>query len=383
MSSNRIVRAASFVALVASLLASGRALAQQASDPMADAIQCLKAAADREKSAERNFRTDFAQAQRTLAENPDKSLPYLVNMLKTENVTQHRINAAIVLANIAASVARPSPEMIEAWKLCVNDSSDAVAYWGMVAMMQAKVSDEDKNAAVAECLKLTRSRILRIATAEAVSSAGFKPAVPLLIKHMQQLLEPYREQIKSVMVRRVEGERFMERGIPGERMPGYEGAPGAIPAGPAARPPAAVPPGAVPPGGRTMTPPGARATPGMQPLSPAAARPMAPAAPRVPGAVAPREGPEGETGMGPVVRYEPIDPEKLTYDEIEALLPSLQALPVYEELHLVGIWCETLVIASPTDPGFGFRSAPPWALDKCVEAAVAWLQEREKGQAAK
>jgi len=230
MASHPRIRSEMFLAAVIAwgLVAIG-ALAQETpvgTDPIVEAIQNLKAAADPDKAAERGFRMDFSRAQRTLIENPQKALPHLVKMLKTENVTQHRINAAIVLAEIAASVAQPSAEMVEAWNLCLKDSSDAVAYWGLAAMMEAKVGDEEKKAAIAECLKLSRSRILRIAAAEAAYSAGFKPAVPLLIQHMQQLLQPYRDQIKSVLTRPVEAERYMERGMPGEGYPGPEIGPG-------------------------------------------------------------------------------------------------------------------------------------------------------------
>jgi len=377
MASHPRIRSEMFLAAVIAwgLVAIG-ALAQETpvgTDPIVEAIQNLKAAADPDKAAERGFRMDFSRAQRTLIENPQKALPHLVKMLKTENVTQHRINAAIVLAEIAASVAQPSAEMVEAWNLCLKDSSDAVAYWGLAAMMEAKVGDEEKKAAIAECLKLSRSRILRIAAAEAAYSAGFKPAVPLLIQHMQQLLQPYRDQIKSVLTRPVEAERYMERGMPGEGYPGPEIGPGRAPGvRPTTRPGAPSRPRApalgVPTTPRTRSAPSAR--PGTRPGLPAGRTTR-------PGVAVP----EGEEGMAPVVRYEVINPDELQYHDIEALLPALQALPVYEEMHLVGIWCETLVITGPTDPGFGFRSAPPWALDKCVEAAVAWLQE--KGQASR
>ena len=75
-----------------------------------------------------------------------------------------------------------------------------------------------------------------------------------------------------------------------------------------------------------------------------------------------------------------IDPEKLSSQEaVNSLIKRLQAIPVVQELHEVGLILEDMVRSKPQESLFGFDAAPPWALDLCVERAIVWL-EKHRGE---
>ena len=74
-----------------------------------------------------------------------------------------------------------------------------------------------------------------------------------------------------------------------------------------------------------------------------------------------------------------FDPDRLSFQEVEMLILDLQELPSVYELDEIGYIVESLAKANPRDTPFGeeasFERTPPWALDRCVEAAVAWLDK--------
>jgi len=91
----------------------------------------------------------------------------------------------------------------------------------------------------------------------------------------------------------------------------------------------------------------------------------------------------GEDGYGAqeevLVEKRRLDPDKLSFQEVEMLILDLQELPSVYELHEIGYIVETLAKTNPRERPFGdeasFERTPPWALDRCVEAAVAWLDK--------
>lgn len=302
--------------ILAGVLAAGAARAQQptSSDPIGEAIQVVKDAADAKVvAADKRFHITFRDARTLLIERQKESLPRVVALLD-ENVTQTRINAAIILAGFAGQDTEPSQGLVDAWKRCLNDSSGAVVLWGLVAMLKGKAPAKEKQAALAECLRLSRPRVLRIAAATVAADSPFEGAALLLLEHLQQLLPAYKSQVKAKLVLdRIEEVREEGPGIgPGKR-------------------------------------------------------PMAPV--RTPGGVA-----AGAPALKLNAKKEVIDTTKLTASQAEKLIPVIQELPAYQELHNLGILLEKMVEAGPGDRGFGFKTTPPWALDTCVATAVVKLK---------
>ena len=75
----------------------------------------------------------------------------------------------------------------------------------------------------------------------------------------------------------------------------------------------------------------------------------------------------------PRVILREINVEKLSVQEAEGLVMDVQGLPTVVEMHQIGLALEDLVKEKPMESKFHFDEAPPWALDRCVEEAVAWL----------
>lgn len=331
------------VVMAVALACAGAAQAQQeGGNEIAAAIATIKASSNPENATDSNFRFRFATARRNLVEQGMAALPEIVKLLD-ENRAQLRVNAAILFAEIAAQrdegdAAAPEP-LVAAIQRCLRDQNDGVVYWGFIGMMNATVPETQKLDAVKACLDLERPRILREAVAAELSQRGFRAAVPELIRHMQAILPAYETQVtdaltftaieeggrsrelddetgRSRLYDRIQRERDAER----ERQPG-----------------------------------------GYYDERLRRER---------------REFEEGDDLGAADLRAEEIviDPDELMGAELEDLIPIIQALPATEELHLVGIYTETLVSQNPTDPVFGFKSTAPWELESCVEKATAWIE---------
>ena len=293
-------------------------------ETIADAVQQLKDTADpKAVAADRMFKQNLKKARDILVEKREKALPAVVALLNESNV-QIRVNAAIVLAACAETDGTPPEALVRAWKTCLADQNSGVVYWGLIGTLDSKVSAAEKKDALGDCLKSSRPRILRIAAARAAAKRSFEEAAPQLVKYLQDLLPAYRMQLKTVLERdkiRIEGDRReteMEPDMMREQ-PVKRGRRG----------------------GRR------------------AAKPKA-----------------GPSDLKLAAEKEIIDPDKLRdYDKIRDLISEVQALPACEELHLAGYVLEGLVSKDPTESKFDFKKTPPWALEKCVEKAVAWLKK--------
>jgi len=374
--------------ILAGLMAAGPALGQATAeqDPIAEAVQTLKDSANPKVGADSRFKMRLQNAQNTLANNPAKGVPAAVKLLNEENIPQIRLNAAIVLADCAVGGKSASQELLNGLQQCVADSNDAVKYYGMIGLLASNAPIEAKKAAVKTCLDPKRPRVLRMLTAEATAYQGFKEAAPLLVAYLQNILDDYEKRIDGLLT--ITRERkglpgMRDRGLPGEtRRPGGDiRRPPRMPRGATALPrddlmgrmgPGA--PGGVRPSIGARLPTDVR-RPGDVRRLPSGARPGTTGRPGVRGT---RERMPGGLPTEEETQYitEKIDPSKWTYQEVLQWVPVVQELPEYEELHLAGIYLETLVSDNPTESKFGFKNTPPWALKTCVEKAVQWLKSQ-------
>ena len=306
-----------------------RSQGTMSAEELGEAIQVLKDTADREKSAENAFRYRLARARKQLVDNRQIALKLVVALLD-ENETQIRLNAAISLAEFADG-GENSQELIEALKRCLRETNAGITYWGLQGLTSPSMPAEEKLAAIVQCMSEKSPQDLRIAAAYAAQNGEVKQAVPWLIGYMKLLLPDYRSQVQAALVVGAEAEPSEKPGE-GELTPALAPDPG--------RP------------------------------APFPRRAALPPAEREPARRLPRAAAEtGQPG-------DKIDPDKLTSEEAaQNLIQRCQRIPVIQNVHKVGLITEDLVRTTPLDSPFGFSETPPWALDRCVEKAVAWLEK--------
>ena len=341
------------IAMAVLLACAGMTRAQEdGGNDIAAAIATVKASSNPENATDSNFRFRFATARRNLVEQGMTALPEIVKLLD-ENRAQLRVNAGILFAQIAAEQAEgeaPAPEpLVSAIKRCLRDQNDGVVYWGFIGMMNANVPESEKLDAVNACLELERPRILREAVAAELSQRGFKAAVPALIRHMVAILPAYETQVKDALTFTAIEEGGDRRGREYEDETGRSRLYDRIQRERDAE------------RERLERQPSGYYEEGYYEERMRRDR---------------REfEPGDDLGAVDLLAQEiVIDPDELMGAELEDLIPIIQALPATEELHLIGIYTETLVSQNPTDPVFGFKSTAPWELESCVEKAAAWLE---------
>lgn len=313
--------AALVVALVV-LLAVTPVLAQDAAGDdkaaqLKKAADAIKTAVDAKKMATRDGRRLFKEGRALLIAEHKASLPFVTALLD-EMLPQTRVNAAIILARIVKKnfkESAPPADLVKALTRCLNEQDDAVRYWGLVGLLDAKIADAVKAKALAQCLKLSRPRVLRIIAVSAAEARGLKAGAPVIVAHLKALMPKYKAEVKATLVRPVGWTDPKDgRGEEGELGGG----------------------------------------------------PAAPRRPRTPVARGPEPVPGGEVRG---VKTIPVDPDKFDMATAREFIPKVQALPIYEEVHLIGLMLEGVLKQGYKAANFGFKTTAPWALDKCVKKA--------------
>ena len=148
------------ISLAAALVFTAAAFAQrEVTDAEIDAsIQVLKDTANPEMNAESGFRNSLTRARMMLGRNPEKSLDKLT-LLLDENIVQIRLNAVIVLAEMAQK-GNNDPKLTEQLQRCMGDSSIAIVYWALMGLTSDDMPDDARREAVAQCLTETKPETL-------------------------------------------------------------------------------------------------------------------------------------------------------------------------------------------------------------------------------
>jgi hypothetical protein len=175
-------------------------------DEIAEAIQVIKDASDPEKSAQRAFRSDFRRAQRTLTQAPSESIRPLIALLDEAEFQTH-LNAAILLAEIAAEQERASPEVIAALQRCVDNRNEGVRLWGVVGLIRSQASNQVKNDAIRAGLDTEQPVILRLAILSFIDDANYEGALPVLQQHMLAIEGTFQETVDKQLLT---GQRVMD-----------------------------------------------------------------------------------------------------------------------------------------------------------------------------
>jgi len=367
------------VFVVGALVAAGIASAQGVvgEEDIKNAVHTIKSAAVPELAKQASFKLEFKKARTLLIKNQQEAYGEVVKLLD-EHAFQTRLNAAIILTAYAGQE-NPAAGLADGLKRCAGDGNDGVRYWGLRGTLASKVSTEQKRAALAGCLEMSRPRELRIPAAMAAEKYKFVEGAPVLLAHLQNLLPEYKKQVaqtlaRPVRVRRRDGleeddeldrDERMRRPdrLERDRRPIDARRPIDVrrPEMSRRRPPGRVGvperPGSRPPVGRgrdfeDMIEPGYEEDDFAEDG---------------------RGGPRMPTiGKG---KDRKIDTTRLSERQALFLIDEIQWLEVYQELQIIGAILEQLVITRPQEPfGFAKKIVPPWELDKCVEKAVIHLQ---------
>jgi hypothetical protein len=305
---------------------------------VAQAVETIKSVSTPAAVEEKTFFNSLAQARDTLARDPDASLPELVNLLNNENDPSIRLNAAIVLSQIAAGSEQAPEALVEALRRCATDSSLGVVLQGIRGLMSPSVPEAVRLETLKRSLDPDRPRPLRMTAISLVNDTKFTPAIPLLISHLQALLKSYNSEVTNELTRTEsiapvtptdnyyeddEDDDTLEQMI--LEAQGRQG------------------------GGASSGPSSAGGY---------AARPNQPAQ--------------------PTVKTVRIDPNTLGRRDQESTINSMENQPAIVELHRTGLTLETLMsVRFPQETPFGFGATPPWELGNCVTQAVKWLQANQ------
>lgn len=277
------------------------------------------------------LKRELQKAVRKLIEHQEKALTLIVALLD-ENEPQMRLNAAITLARCAGKADPPSEELIAALKRVSGDSHPAVVYWGLTGLMNKGIPDKEKVAVVSKCLVLTQPRPLRLVAAKLAAENKVKEAAPVMVAHLKRILPSYRAQVKAKLTvssrrgRDRDGRLRDDTGILDRDRYGEE------------------------------------------------ARPRPDSRDTTRGTRMPQTGKKTQFEVD--VRV--MTPEEIERDprDAEEWIKMIQGLPAVEEVHQVGLALEGLIAKTLFDSPFGFKKSPPWALDKCVEKAIAAFEEK-------
>ena len=394
------------VVILAALVIAPMAWSQRVptQEDLDEAILKIRASMDSKQSGVRLFKSRLVQARRLLAGNPDQSLP-MVTVLLNDSNAQIRLNAALVLAETAQRADTVNQALLDALERCLEDTNSAVAYWGLQGFVADSVPDEKRVEAIEASLDIKRPRLVRLTAARLAGDKKILSALPTLVAHLQRILPSYTFQVETLLTYEVEVDEFGYPLNPDMANPGYVGkgtamrgmtrsrqivsplkggagstgarrgsgsTGGGRPGG--GRPPPDYGGGSRPGGGR----PPPRYGGGSRPPSPTGRGPQT--SRRTP-ATTRRSRSSDAYGERDYIRVEKrqLDPDKLGFQDIERLILDLQELPSVYELHEIGYIVEGLAKATSGEMPFGedasFERMPPWALDRCVEAAVVWVDK--------
>jgi len=345
-----------------------------------EAVLKIKATMDSKQSGVKTFKSQLMQARTLLANNPDQSLP-MVAALLDDNDEQIRLNAAIVLAQTAQRAGTANQALLDALDRCLRDTSSAVAYWALQGFVWDSVPVEKRMEAIKASLDIKRPRLVRLAAARLAGDKNIRPSIPALVAHLQRILPSYTSEVETMLTYEVQVDERGNLLNPDMETPGYVGKGGATDG--TTRRGYIVSPlsGGGAGGGRDdyagyedrgrYAPRGSTPTPSRRGATTSRRTPASP------------RGGRGDDTYGmeedALVEKRQLNPERLSFQEVEMLILDLQELPSVYELHEIGYIVEGLAKANPRDMPFGeeasFERTPPWALDRCVEAAVAWLDK--------
>ncbi len=354
-------------------------------DPLAAAIAAVKAPAVARA-------TDLAEARNYLVDKRQVARPLIVQLLSDDDA-QVRMNAAIVLAQMAAAGDK-SAATLQALETAATDTEFAVAYWGFEGLMSDGVPAADQSMVINEMMKMERPRALRLAALTTIGEKKPLAAVPIIISHLQEILTEYTAQVETVVSssETLPTPRVGQPSYPGPagRGPGPAGYPTyAQPPSPSGPPPPTTPSPAT--GGPQNAAPfnrgpgGAYRGPGREyggagsvrgPRGPAGAQGAGGFQNNLPGAPTPGAGLFGQPrpeAVVPLVRR--ADLGNMTLDKLQTLAHSVESLTIVAEVHQMGLVLEDIVSNnSPDAPPFDFKTTPPWDLDKCVAKAVIYVK---------
>ena len=353
-------------------------------DPLAAAMATVKAPVVARA-------TDVAAARNYLVDQRQVARPLIVQLLSDDDA-QVRMNAAIVLAQMAAAGDTSAPTL-QALQVAAKDTEFSVAYWGFQGLMSDGVPATDQSMVINEMMKMERPRALRLAALTTIGDKKPISAAPIIVGHLQEILKEYTAQVETVVSssetlptpRVGQPQPFMG---PGRGVPGPAGYPTYAQPSPSGPPPTTP---SAPPGGRQNGPPitrgpganyGSRGFRGRGPAgvpgAGAEGRFMQsnPAGAPTPGAVTPGEGPLGQPHPEAVVaQVRRADLGNMTLDRLQTLAHAVESLTIVAEVHQEGLVLEDIVsTAQPDAPLFDFKSTPPWDLDKCVAKAVIYMK---------
>ena len=170
----------------------GRAPAAPAApeDPLAAAIATVKAPAVARA-------TDVAEARNYLVDQRQVARPLIVQLLSDDDA-QVRMNAAIVLAQMAAAGDTSAPTL-QALQTAAKDTEFAVAYWGFQGLMSDGVPATDQSMVINEMMKMERPRALRLAALTTIGDKKPISAAPIIVGHLQEILKEYTAQVETVV----------------------------------------------------------------------------------------------------------------------------------------------------------------------------------------
>jgi len=256
------------------------------------------------------------------AESDPESVVKAVATLLEENDVQVRINAAVVLARIAARTTAPS--LPTALQQCYRDSSLGVRYWGLRGLLAEKQAGVVPTGEVlANALQPNQSRVLHLLGAEVAAERRIQEAVVPLMALLQDYAKAYEEARTKLLTVTLP--------------PGMEGAP-TSPGGPP-----------------VLTPAEGAGFPGKM---------MEREEPPPPGPVRP-------VALAPAATTR-INIATLTREERQKLAERFDENQAVTDLRWLGSALEQI---TGQDWGFlGERPALPWDLGGCVVKAVGWFQ---------
>ena len=141
--------------------------------------------------------TDVAEARNYLVDQRQVARPLIVQLLSDDDA-QVRMNAAIVLAQMAAA-GDTSAATLQALQIAAKDKEFSVAYWGFQGLMSDGVPATDQSMVINEMMKMERPRALRLAALTTIGDKKPISAAPIIVSHLQEILKEYKAQVETVV----------------------------------------------------------------------------------------------------------------------------------------------------------------------------------------
>ena len=138
-----------------------------------------------------------ATARNYLVDQRQVARPLIVQLLSDDDA-QVRMNAAIVLAEMAAA-GDTSAATLQALQTAAKDKEFAVAYWGFQGLMSDGVPATDQSMVINEMMKMERPRALRLAALTTIGDKKPMSAAPIIVSHLQEILKEYTAQVETVV----------------------------------------------------------------------------------------------------------------------------------------------------------------------------------------